>query len=288
MSLRITCSAEPYDHASSDSCVGSSRQPTTLKRKRHDEDTELPPSKSRRSEFMAATQEYQIEMDSTNPLTHELAMACHHYTIGDYLKATHEFKKFLSSRDYSKEGSKIVITHSIFKLTRCYLALSDFEKARITLQELYSTSSEAAIGWGHSLFSELANLHSEIKAKLGVERNTSPGTEIATLERSLESVQLRITSMIRDGEHEAAVQLISKTLESVCIDMQKLGETTKDLLAELHLNLAEGYIYLNQPDMAQSALEQIWDPQKDLSIWWGHRLFNRMATLYHVVTKKDT
>ncbi|POW12585.1 hypothetical protein PSTT_04210, partial [Puccinia striiformis] len=149
----------------------------------------------------------------------------------------------------------------IFKLTRCYLALSDFEKAQITLQELYSTSSEAAIVWGHSLFNELANLHSEIEAKLGVERITFPGTEIATLERSLKSVQLCNTSMICHEEHEAAVQLISKTLASVCINVQKLGKTSKDLLS-----LTERYIYLDQPNVALSALEQVWDLKKDLSI----------------------
>ncbi|POV98115.1 hypothetical protein PSHT_14199, partial [Puccinia striiformis] len=229
-------------------CAGSSRQPTTLKRKHPCADTELPPSKYRRLEFM----ECQIKMDfkMTNPLTHGTATVCHYYTIGNYFKAAHDSCK-----------AEII---PIFKLTRCYLALSDFEKAQITLQELYSTSSEAAIVWGHSLFNELANLHSEIEAKLGVERITFPtlqGTEIATLERSLKSVQLCNTSMICHEEHEAAVQLISKTLASVCINVQKLGKTSKDLLS-----LTERYIYLDQPNVALSALEQVWDLKKDLSI----------------------
>ncbi|POW13629.1 hypothetical protein PSTT_03530 [Puccinia striiformis] len=250
-------------------------QPTTLKRKRPRADTELPPSKYRRLEFMVS--EAMILVAGT-------LLIC----LG--MLNQNGFQNDQSPDTWDSNGSKLVTIHSIFKLTRCYLALSDFEKAQITLQELYSTSSEAAIVWGHSLFNELANLHSEIEAKLGVERNTFPtlqGTEIATLERSLKSVQLCNTSMICHEEHEAAVQLISKTLASVCINVQKLGKTSKDLLVELRLSLTERYIYLDQPNVALLALEQGWDPKKDLSIWWGHRLFNRMATLYYVLTKKD-
>ncbi|KAI9614266.1 hypothetical protein H4Q26_009409 [Puccinia striiformis f. sp. tritici PST-130] len=56
-------------------------------------------------------------------------------------------------------------------------------RARITLQELSDANNGAVIWWGHSHFSELASLHSEIKVNSGEERDTIDGPEIAILER---------------------------------------------------------------------------------------------------------
>ncbi|POW23157.1 hypothetical protein PSHT_00436 [Puccinia striiformis] len=162
-------------------------------------------------------------------------------------------------------------------------------RARITLQELSDANNGAVIWWGHAHFSELASLHSEIKVNSGEERDTidtSQGPEIAILERSLKSVQWCILPLICLGKDKEVVGLISKTLTSVSIDVKKLGENLKDLLVELHLSLAERYIYLDRPAEALLSLEQFCNPQKNLSIRWGHRLFNRMATLHWVLKKR--
>ncbi|KAI9623998.1 hypothetical protein KEM48_009225 [Puccinia striiformis f. sp. tritici PST-130] len=129
----------------------ASRQPTALVRKRCAEDFELPPKKSRRLIFM----KFRIKMDckQSNHLTRQLRMST---------------KIFCTTMRTGERTSA---------------------RARITLQELSDANNGAVIWWGHSHFSELASLHSEIKVNSGEERDTIDGPEIAILERSLKSVQ---------------------------------------------------------------------------------------------------
>ncbi|KAI7936374.1 hypothetical protein MJO29_015677 [Puccinia striiformis f. sp. tritici] len=152
----LTSTAIKTHHSPAD----ASRQPTALVRKRCAEDFELPPKKSRRLIFMVSeVMRLNItEIPNQNGLQTKQSLDT---AVGNGLQ---------SLRD--RKGGKLVIIQSIFELTRCYLALSDFDKARITLQELSDANNGAVIWWGHSHFSELASLHSEIKVNSGEERDT--------------------------------------------------------------------------------------------------------------------
>ncbi|KAI7961549.1 hypothetical protein MJO28_002038 [Puccinia striiformis f. sp. tritici] len=289
MSSQPNHSNELSNHNNLDCFTDSSRPTTASKRKSCLEEFELPPSKSRRLEFM----KYRIKMDfqASDYLTQKSESAYHYYTIGDYSKSADEYEQFLRSRpwwrSYIKEGGQLVIIKSIFNLTQCYLALSDFDKAQITLQELYDTNSETAIGWGHSLFNELASLHSKLKQKSGDEENTGKAPEIVVMERGLERVQRRIQLMHRNGNHEGAIKLTSTSISSISFNVNAMGRSLKELLVELHLSLAEGYSHLGRLKNAQSTLWRVCNLETDMSVTWGHRLFKRIAKLHWGLKEKD-
>ncbi|KAI9626426.1 hypothetical protein H4Q26_017841 [Puccinia striiformis f. sp. tritici PST-130] len=110
-----------------------------------------------------------------------------------------------------------------------------------------------------------------------------PGTEV--LKRSLNSVQRRSLLMSRNGNHKAAVELLSTSLTSLTIDLNNLESNFKDILVELHLRLAEEYNFTGQLSKGLSTLEQVWNPQMPLSITWGHKLFKNIANLYCTLKK---
>ncbi|EFP94247.2 uncharacterized protein PGTG_20163, partial [Puccinia graminis f. sp. tritici CRL 75-36-700-3] len=258
---QVNAKAELTVHATTYQSANSSRQLTASKRCAEDAELPYPPGKSRRLEFM----KYRIPMHleaACNFLTQRSAKGYRYYTIGDYSKAANEYETLLGSRSgwgKSIEDDNLVIIQSIFNLTRCYLALGDVGKAQITLQELYDTKNRTAIGWSHSLFNELASLHSVCKAESaeGQDTNvTSQDPKVAILERSLRAVQRRTQLMKRNGNVGGAVQLISESLGSLSIDVGQPDGTLKDLLVDLHLSLAEGYNYLGQPAAALSSLKQ--------------------------------
>ncbi|KAI7948697.1 hypothetical protein MJO29_010362 [Puccinia striiformis f. sp. tritici] len=253
--------------------ANSSRATASLKRTAQDLELPDPPSKSRRVKFM---QKYRIRMDpkKSEPLAQISEEAYCNYTIGNYLEAANEYEEFLSGRsswcNSDKEDNSLLVIQSIFNLTRCYLTLGQFRKARFALQELHDPKNGEALGWSHSLFTELAI-------------SQEPGTEV--LKRSLNSVQRRSLLMSRNGNHKAAVELLSTSLTSLTIDLNNLESNFKDILVELHLRLAEEYNFTGQLSKGLSTLEQVWNPQMPLSITWGHKLFKNIANLYCTLKK---
>ncbi|EFP93738.2 uncharacterized protein PGTG_19722 [Puccinia graminis f. sp. tritici CRL 75-36-700-3] len=283
MSSQVNHSPQSYNHTvRSRSTSDSVLQTTASKRPAEDLEFPYPPGKSRRLEFMKCR--IRMDHEACNLLSKRSSMAYHYYTTGDYSAAANEYKTFLSNRSWwkssIKEGGSLIIIQSIFKLARCYIALSQFDQARITIQELHDIKSGTAIGWGHALFNELASLYSEIKGR-------SAEVQDAIKASLLSSFECIGHTMSCNGKHEAAVQLLSKTLTSLPIDVNNLDTDLKDLLVELHLSLAEGYTCLGQPTAALSTLEKVWNPHGNLCITWGHRLFKKMANLNWSLKKRD-
>ncbi|KAI7940302.1 hypothetical protein MJO28_013954, partial [Puccinia striiformis f. sp. tritici] len=58
--------------------------------------------------------------------------------------------------------------------------------------------------------------------------------------RSLKSVQRRSRNLEGSGDLKAAVQLLQKHLQDLTIDSNHLDDSSKNLLVEMHLQLAEG------------------------------------------------
>ncbi|KAI9603370.1 hypothetical protein KEM48_001350 [Puccinia striiformis f. sp. tritici PST-130] len=275
--------------------ANSSRATASLKRTAQDLELPDPPSKLRRVKFM----KYRIRMDpkKSEPLAQISEEAYCNYTIGNYLEAANEYEEFLSGRsswcNSDKEDNSLLVIQSIFNLTRCYLTLGQFWKARFALQELHDPKNGEALGWSHSLFTELTVLHSKINANIGDQKDSTrasqncisqePGTKV--LKRSLNSVQRRSLLMSRNGNHKAAVELLSTSLTSLTIDLNNLESNFKDILVELHLRLAEEYNFTGQLSKGLSTLEQVWNPQMPLSITWGHKLFKNIANLYCTLKK---
>ncbi|PLW58568.1 hypothetical protein PCANC_00145 [Puccinia coronata f. sp. avenae] len=249
MRLQVNIDSSELNNRSNKDCAENSSRPIAGSKRRGEElDLPYPPPKSRRLEFM----KYRIKMDckASNFVTQRSAIAYHYYSLGNHLKAVDEYEKFLDGRSWwrnsIREDGKLVIIQSIFNLTRSYLALNKSDKAQIVLQELYDTKKETSIGWGHSLFNELASLHSRIKATSAKQEHTNRpfrGPEILGLERSLKSVQRRSQVMNTNGNPEGAVKIISQILTLLPNEVNQLDKTlkVKDILIELHLNLAEGH-----------------------------------------------
>jgi hypothetical protein len=95
--------------------------------------------------------------------------------------------------------------------------------------------------------------------------------------------------MNTNGNPEGAVKIISQILTLLPNEVNQLDKTlkVKDILIELHLNLAEGYTNLGQPAAAQSTLEKVFNSQVYLlSITWSHELFKRLANHLWVLLGK--
>ncbi|POW23148.1 hypothetical protein PSHT_00450, partial [Puccinia striiformis] len=249
---------------------------TTSNRRAEELELLSPFAKSCRLEFM----KYRIivDLEASDILTGRSSMAYHYYTIGQYSKAANEYKTFLGCRSYwtdlTKRGENLVIIQfHINAVLSCF-------GAQMTLRELYDATSGTAIGWGHSLFNELASLHATIK----ILREPKNGG----LERGPISVQRRSQVMNCNRNHKAAVQLLSKSLGSLPTKVINPDETLKDLPVELHLSLAKGYISLGQPTSALTTLEQVLNSKTNLSMAWSHKLFKRMAKLRWGLKKRIT
>ncbi|POW16676.1 hypothetical protein PSTT_01129, partial [Puccinia striiformis] len=240
---------------------------TTSNRRAEELELLSPFAKSRRLEFM----KYRIivDLEASDILTGRSSMAYHYYTIGQYSKAANESKRFWVARG----ESLVIIQFHINAVLSCF-------GAQMTLQELYDATSGTAIGWGHSLFNELASLHATIK----ILREPKNGG----LERGPISVQRRSQVMNCNRNHKAAVQLLSKSLGSLPTKVINPDETLKDLPVELHLSLAKGYISLGQPTSALTTLEQVLNSKTNLSMAWSHKLFKRMAKLCWGLKKRIT
>ncbi|KAI7965034.1 hypothetical protein MJO29_003132 [Puccinia striiformis f. sp. tritici] len=67
---------------------------------------------------------------------------------------------------------------------------------------------------------------------------------------------------------------------SLPFNSYNLGENLKELLVELHLNLAKGYTSLGQHADALSTLEQVWNPTRKVAFTWSHKYSKKLANIY--------
>ncbi|KAI7939033.1 hypothetical protein MJO28_014612, partial [Puccinia striiformis f. sp. tritici] len=79
-------------------------------------------------------------------------------------------------------------------------------------------------------------------------------------------VQRRSRNLEGSGDLKAAVQLLQKHLQDLTLNLNHLDDSFKNLLVEMHLQLAEGYVGLGRHVEALSTLEQIWKLAKTLTI----------------------
>ncbi|POW09219.1 hypothetical protein PSTT_06959 [Puccinia striiformis] len=91
------------------------------------------------------------------------------------------------------------------------------------------------------MFTKLAGLYAEIERQLASKSDASniAGKTIG-VGRSLKSVQRRSRNLEGSGDLKAAVQLLQKHLQDLTIDSNHLDDSSKNLLVEMHLQLAEG------------------------------------------------
>ncbi|KAA1095246.1 hypothetical protein PGT21_036814 [Puccinia graminis f. sp. tritici] len=223
------------------------------------------PCKSRRLDFMLLERESDV--------------AYRYFMLGNHSKAATCYEDFLS-RQWSAsmwDGGHLVMIQSTLNLARCYLALGQVGKAQIALQELWDTKKTTAIKFSHSIFAELAVLYSEASTH-PAGRKDDPA--MVGVERSLTSLQRRAKILEASGDLKGAIQIVDRHLKTLPIDSYNLDEDLKDLLVELHLNLAEGYAILGQHAEALLALKRVWNPTGKLNVTWSHRSFKKLSTLY--------